>query len=296
MATAYDAPKNVLEIARARNKRVLYLPRRVFRNAHGQSARITPPLAGGVGGGCPPCSARYTVTLAQIPVSQSNIGWYRMAKKRVTRGPVSPDPAIEAKGQRMIANIRQFYQLGRRANELVAKTAEFARSVGKNARTMTAARRFADPDRGYTPDELEDLCQLRRPNGLPLHWGHVQQLITVPTKRIRRRLEREAAKEAWTSAELAVAVRQAIGRRRPAHGRPMKRPATPGAGLLQLLADSSLWRRRCEVAVEEVEKAAQGRLSRDLREQLDATLEELQEVAGVLRAARRRLKKARDGK
>jgi len=206
----------------------------------------------------------------------------KMAKKATQ----SSDPAIQAKGRRMIDNIYRFYRLGQRANlqEKDLSTAEFAAVNGVNVYTMRVVRRFA---REYDEPALNELCSLRRPNGLPLHWGHAHYLLTLPIAK-RRSFAKKAAKEGWGAQQLRVAVqaeyRRGGGKAKP-HGRKMKEPVSADAGLLQLIADSGLWCRRADIARRKVEEEIHP--SAALRKRIEVTVNKLREVENAAKQVRK---------
>ena len=196
------------------------------------------------------------------------------------------DPAIEAKSLRMIGNIRRFYQLGERANSgnSTLSTADFAVANGVNIYTMRTARRFA---RRYTKREVNELCSLRRPNGLALHWGHIQSLLPVTAKRGRQQFQRKAAKENWSAQQLQRVLQQKYGLRGHCHGRGMKKPANLSAGLQLLIAEGKLWRRRCVLVMQEVQEAQS---NRDLRQLASEAVDVLGEIAKTARVTKSSLK------
>lgn len=196
------------------------------------------------------------------------------------------DPAIEAKARRMIDNIYRFYRLGQRANlqKKDLSTAEFAAANGVNVYTMRVVRRFA---REYDEQALDELCSLRRPNGLPLHWGHAHYLLALPSEK-RRRFAKKAAKEGWVAPQLRVAVQAECrrgGDKNKTHGRRMKEPVSAEAGLLQLIADSGLWCRRADIARRKVEEEIHP--SAALRKRIEGTVNKLQEVENAARRVRK---------
>ena len=119
-----------------------------------------------------------------------------MGKKRrqTGKGTATVDSALEAKGQAMITKIWSHYRRGAEANE--AQQAgrqfpkDFAAEHGISVNTLRWEKRFAAR---YTKRQVEALCGLRRPNGLPLHWGHVMYLLGVDDLTQRKELERQAA-------------------------------------------------------------------------------------------------------
>jgi hypothetical protein len=158
----------------------------------------------------------------------------------------------------MIDRIRWFYNLGQRANSEANRlsTNDFAAANAVNAYTLRTARRFA---REYTKKELDELCSFRRPNGLPLHWGHVHYLLGTRNKNDRRRFQARAAKEGWSAQQLRVAIQQEYGARGPKHGRGLKRPSSPSAGLFQLVAESEQWRSRCDMVLDMIQQGPKSR-------------------------------------
>lgn len=213
--------------------------------------------------------------------------------KTATQGTL--DPAIEAKARRMIDNIRRFYRLGQRANlqEKDLSTAEFAAANGVNIYTMRTARRFA---REYDEQALDELCSVRRPNGLPLHWGRAHYLLTSPRGK-RRSFAKKAAKEGWGAQQLRVAIQAECrrgGHKKRSGGRRMKEPVSAEAGVLQLIADSELWCRRAELAQQKVEEETSP--SAALRTRIADTAAKLQVVETAAKQVRKALESiARSG-
>jgi len=206
-----------------------------------------------------------------------------MARRKQTN---SVDPATEAKAQRMVANARAHYDRGRRANapDCELSTVEFAAANGVNMYTMRKDRRFA---RLYTEDEVGALLELRRPNGLPLHWGHVGYLLQVQDANKRRQFEQRAAREGWSAQQLRVAIQGKFGGRGSGHGSRIKRPTNAEAGLLQLVEESEGMRGRCRVVMEKV--AETGKVSARLSKQAESTAGELSQLEKVIRKARKEL-------
>ena len=68
--------------------------------------------------------------------------------------------------------------------------------IGTNPMTLRRARQFAEVYE--TGGEVESLLKLRTPEGLPLGWSHVQELISIKAKAERVRMQKRAAKEGWT--------------------------------------------------------------------------------------------------
>ena len=110
------------------------------------------------------------------------------------------------------------------------------RRLELGASTAAKAKDFA---RKYTDAEVEALFRLRRPSGLPLHWGHIWFLLTLPCaahadKRRRRELQQKAASDDWTAPELYREIKRRVrsNRRWASEGRGVggrKRKGEPGS-------------------------------------------------------------------
>ena len=150
---------------------------------------------------------------------------------------------------------------------------------------MRKIKRFA---LAYTTRDLEALCNARRPNGLPLQWGHVNYLLTIHDKQQRKAMQRQAIKNGWTAPQLARVI-QKSHRRKTGHGRPVVQPATPEAGLEQLTAEAVMWIRRCEAVMAAVQPGPEKRLKRELRQRAKEAVEVLEEMQQAVRRAKRKL-------
>lgn len=201
---------------------------------------------------------------------------------------MKPDPATTGKAKRMVDRLRAHHALGRQANESQLSTREFADKHGYNEHTMRKIRAFA---REYDANGLDRLCALRRPNGLPLQWGHIPYLLTIKDRRQRLRIQERAAREGWTAPILNAAIpskfRSAAG-----HGRTMHRPATAVDGLRQLKTQSEIWLRRCSVNMEAVRAEVAGKHAgsdfRALTAELADVLDRIEKLAQSTRKELRR--------
>ena len=87
------------------------------------------------------------------------------------------DPAvIEAKARRIIALLRKYHALGQPSKSKPKPMVDVAKAHRIGVYTAYKARAFAT---AYSKRELEALCRLRRPDGLPLSWAYVPYLLTV---------------------------------------------------------------------------------------------------------------------
>lgn len=116
-------------------------------------------------------------------------------------------------------SIRDFYKIG---TEFLKATGgersppgiaeELAENRQYSQVAIYKARQFAEM---YSQEELEELCSLRKPDGLPLGIGHVYQLIQVEGRGERKRLQKDAAKNCWSSRKLKAERMQKRGYKVP---------------------------------------------------------------------------------
>lgn len=158
------------------------------------------------------------------------------------------DPAVQRKADEMIARLREYHRLGLECNLLPTRKErrEFADRQAISQTTIRKVRAFA---REYTARELDELCRLRKPDGMPFHFGYIPYFLCVHAKKDRQKIQRQAAENGCTAPEVHVAIQQMRGGRQCGGGRPMKKPATAGAGLARITAEGHLWVRRCELVL-----------------------------------------------
>ena len=185
-------------------------------------------------------------------------------------------PAIQAKAERMIAKLRHYHRLGSQSNQPknpALTSAKLADNMRLNVSTMRKARAFA---RLYSTKELDQLCALRRPSGLPLQLGHVLYLLTVEDKKARTALQRQAATEGWTSPELYAEIRRHHrGGPRRQGGRPVRVPGNVAGCLRKIVVDGGPWLRRTEEVLGSVKAVS----SKDERALAGETAETLHKIA-----------------
>ncbi len=218
-----------------------------------------------------------------------------MGKKRrqTAEGSATVDPALQAKGEAMIARIWFHYRRGAESNaaqqEGNALPKEFAAERGVSLSGLRWEKRFASR---YTRRQVESLCRLRRPNGLPLHWGHVMYLLGIADLAQRRELERRAAEHGWTAPELRDAIPDEFRHKTwPGHGRPLRKPRSPSAGLRQLRSEADVLVRRAQLMLREMTSASQQGLNAGLRHQVQVTADQLDQTAKSARDAARQLRR-----
>ncbi len=125
----------------------------------------------------------------------------------------------------------------------------------------------------FTESELEQACQLRQPDGMPLQWGHLSKVFALPNRKERLVWLKKAAKHGWPA---DVFSRQIAGARRQGgrHGRGIKPPSSVADGLNQLARDGELWLRRLKVVVHFINEQAGGDSSpKDLAVALNTLVE-----------------------
>jgi len=148
----------------------------------------------------------------------------------------------------MVERIRQQHRLGRQviqAREAGKSIADLAERYPYSEHTLRKIRAFAEQ---YSDSDLDELCEGRRPNGLPLHWGYIPILLAIEAKRgklERKRFQARAIKKGWSVAELRRAMRQKIGIK--GHGRTMAVPEDLNAALQDLAENVDFLQRRCRV-------------------------------------------------
>ena len=114
------------------------------------------------------------------------------------------------------AQLRAYHALGRKVlariegGKLDAATLRaLDEETGYGLDNIRKARVFA---RLYTQSQLDVLCALRTPRGMPLPWRHVQQLLKLPPGERRDALQRKAAELGWGLEELAAAIPRKVRR------------------------------------------------------------------------------------
>ena len=148
------------------------------------------------------------------------------------------------------AQLRAYHALGRKVLARIkdgpldaATLRELHEETGYGFDNLRKARVFA---RVYTQGQLDELCALRTPRGMPLPWRHVQQLLMLPPGEERDALQRKAAERGWGLEELAAAIPGKVRRRqtRSEGGRPFLRPRTVADGLRRIVRHGDEWLRR----------------------------------------------------
>jgi len=153
--------------------------------------------------------------------------------------------------RRTIQEVRRFHALGRKSlgkypfpMPLKTRPVE-AESRGLSPEILRRARRFADPERGYTERELDELFELCRKSESPLGLSHIYLLLNVP-KAKRPGLQSQAVGQRWTRERLRLEIRRLLPRHSQGGRRPQQ-PASSADALQQIVDMCSRWRRWNEV-------------------------------------------------
>lgn len=154
--------------------------------------------------------------------------------------------------------LRDIHKTGQRAkvahDENEVSTEMFADQEGLNAGTLRRWKKFAElypvePGTGRAGlSEFDILCALRRPNGLPLHWGYLPYLLSITKAKTRREMAQKAADEGWSPARLHAEIREKEKRPR-GHGRSVTIPTRREDGHRLVLRESELWLARAKKLV-----------------------------------------------
>lgn len=223
--------------------------------------------------------------------------------------------AIGAKAARIEQRVRKHHETGRLANKAQAErgisTTAFAEKQGLDPGTLRRWKMFAKlyssesvSKRGGL-SQLDELCMLRRPNGLPLHWGFVPYLTTIKNAKKRQEIAERAAANGWSPARLHAEIRQK--EKRPSgHGRAVELPAAPVEGLQLVLREGHLWLSRSKKLITRLcsgEPVTSGSLTRDAKHLLDKVAKlftnaqiECARFGEILEAAKRSPPKPREVK
>jgi len=161
-----------------------------------------------------------------------------------------PQSTAAQQAKQAVQELREFYKLGQkvlkkdRKNPLKRKyswgvTVEIAKEIGMARDYVDKSRKFAST---YTKAEFEELCRLRRPDGIPLGPRHVIGLLRIKNKRQRERLQRRAAIEGWSTRRIPLEVSKLLGTAGSGGRRP-KSPQVIDDALMQVLTMTKRWGR-----------------------------------------------------
>ena len=208
----------------------------------------------------------------------------------MARPPKTPPPVRSSSPP--LGSIRDFYELGTKFLKAAGDgrspgTAEkLAEKYGYSQVAVYKARQFA---KMYNEDELEELCSLGESEGQPLGIGHVHQLIQVKSAGERKRLQKAASKNCWSSRKLKEQRKHKHGYKVATKvGRKPRRAANSDEALLQLAQHADQWLRWADAlatTLPEEDPSDQftlGDLKESVRDRLKAVTLAMQELAGTL--------------
>jgi hypothetical protein len=158
-----------------------------------------------------------------------------------------------------VAKLRAFYQLGQSLPPKTAPKDAFRQRImeteqerlGLNADTLRKARKFADCEQGYTPQEVDELCRLIREvqpaqdrRMAIFERCHLVRILSVP-RRKRAALQRECIRKGWSLATLERIIAMRFGTRREG-GRRRSVPDDLPSFFVQAEKLCEVWRRWVE--------------------------------------------------
>jgi hypothetical protein len=103
-------------------------------------------------------------------------------------------------------------------------------------------RRFADPKKGYGPEDLDELLGLCQKHGRALGFTKIGKFLVIRDKRERRKFQRQAIEQGWSLGETEAELFRRRGRRAKVGRRP-KIPETTVELLVGLESWCLRWRR-----------------------------------------------------
>ena len=117
-----------------------------------------------------------------------------------------------------------------------------AKELGINPDTLRKARHFADPDRGYSKDELDQLCEACEQAEYAIGTTRIIRLLSIPSKQRRKALQGQAIKRRWSKRDLNREISKKHSPRKLG-GRRKQIPTNVSDFLTDLLGKTESWRR-----------------------------------------------------
>ena len=221
-------------------------------------------------------------------------------EKAATEGKPRRDKVSEAEAQ-----LRAYHALGIMVRDRVKEgrlDAETIRKLieetGHGADNIRKARVFAAR---YTAGQLDELCKLRSPEGMPLPWRHVRQLLMLPPGEGRDALQRKAAERGWSLEEVVAAIPKKVRREqtRRKGGRAFRCPMSLADGLRQIERHGEEWLRRFGSRAWAVDDWLEGKVGAagpgGLTDRLEKAQEALRKVRESVAELEGKLKRAEAG-
>ena len=195
-----------------------------------------------------------------------------------------------------IASIRALHEVGREVLEAQAGRrtdgprviAEAAGRHRMNPTTVRMARQFSEPTRGYSRQELADLCreikgtQTRQDDGLPVFTvRHLVLILTIHPKLDWAALQTRAIGGGWSSLRLRAEIARRYGRRQPG-GRPRNVPTDPVALIVQAEQICDTWVRWYAAAARFAPSAKRGSVMASVPKRIQRTIREVTDAVAAL--------------
>jgi hypothetical protein len=194
----------------------------------------------------------------------------------------------KAELERVIKEIRNYHEIG----QVYLKQGRPYGSSGTAGEKQhrAKARAFANPDTGFTQQELNVLFNALRKENWAMPLCFVQRLISVKSKREREQIQAEAIRQRWSIGTLNKHLRERYGNRRPSAGRPVNITGLADAKD-QLTGAADRWRRLLTAIHKAADAPVDGyKIPPALRRRLtavDAAMEELKAFLEQERSAKR---------
>lgn len=214
-----------------------------------------------------------------------------MSKPAMNRSSVA-EKVRRAKAKRRLEILRTAYREGKKVLDVkdesaIVKLAVVRKLMAKYGRSESTIRKWGLFRDSYTKQQFEKLCKLKRPDGLPLHWGHVVPLLTVVKKRAG--IQRNAAKNGWSERELYAAIK-AIKKKSEQNykprggGRKRNEPADPAGRLAARLTNAIVAIRLCQAATKRLPGLSASQ-ARRLHGRVKSLQDKLDQIRRRVRAA-----------
>lgn len=149
-----------------------------------------------------------------------------------------------------IARIRELYEAGKKSLKERPGRATYgdvsvereAKELGYTPNVYLAARRFADPEVGYTAQEMSEMFVAFKEARSSIGVAQLMLLLGITSKKRRATLQRQAIRGGWTKSRLKLEITGRYGPRR-AGGRRRVVPTDATALLTQIESMCDSWGR-----------------------------------------------------
>ena len=171
----------------------------------------------------------------------------RVKRKPRTAESVASDPQIK----RAVKKLEKFYKLGQRVLKKDDKNprkqihspgviVDMVEKVGMSGDYIHKARNIAAT---YTPEQFQELIELRRPDGMPLGRRHIIMLMRIKDRRRRNKYQLLAANKGWSINKIEAEVSKLFGQPGGSGGRKPQGAVDVDDALMQIVKMSNHWGR-----------------------------------------------------